>query len=434
MNKTFYDLKKRLLNNKEIKNAGWIISGRIFQMVLSLIVGLLTARYLGPSNYGLVNYGASYVALFSSICTLGINSVIIKEFADNPDEQGTALGTAIFLRAIAAVFSAAMIIVIVSVIDRNESLTILVTALCSVALLFHIFDTINYWFQFRYESKVTAMVALAAYSVVSAYKIALLILGKDVQWFAFSTSVDYIVVAILLLLVYRKHGGQCFKISIAKARSLLSQSYHYILAGMMVSIYGQTDKLMLKQMLDETSVGYYSTATAICSMWVFILAAIIDSLYPTIIRLYNDGNKKAFERKNRQLYAIVFYVSMFVSVLFYFFGGFVIKILYGDAYIPAIMPLKVVSWYTAFSYLGTARNAWIVCENKQKYLKYIYIGAAIINVMMNAIFIPLWGATGAAFASLVTQIITSLILPLFMKELKSNAKLMFEAILLKDVK
>ena len=141
MNKTFYDLKKRLLNNKEIKNAGWIISGRIFQMVLSLIVGLLTARYLGPSNYGLVNYGASYVALFSSICTLGINSVIIKEFADNPDEQGTALGTAIFLRAIAAVFSAAMIIVIVSVIDRNESLTILVTALCSVALLFHIFDT-----------------------------------------------------------------------------------------------------------------------------------------------------------------------------------------------------------------------------------------------------------------------------------------------------
>lgn len=434
MKKLLTILKNRFLKNKEVKNAGWIIGGKIFQMILSLFVGLLTARYLGPSNYGLVNYGASYVALFSSICTLGINSVIIKEFADNPGEQGISMGTAIGLRAISAIVSSVMIVAIVSMVDKNEPLTILVTILCSVALIPQIFDTINYWFQFRYQSKITAIVTLIAYSVVSAYKIILLIWGKGVQWFAFSTSIDYIVIAILLLAAYKKYGGQKFKFSKSKAKSILGKSYHYILAGMMVSIYGQTDKLMLKQMLDEKSVGYYSTATSICSMWVFVLAAIIDSLYPTIIRLYNDGNITAFNRKNRQLYAIVFYLSISVSVIFFIFGDFIIRILYGSAYAPATMPLKVVSWYTAFSYLGTARNAWIVCENKQRYLKYIYISAAVVNVIMNAIFIPIWGATGAAIASLITQIITSLILPLFIKELRPNAMLMFEAILLKGIK
>ena len=56
-----------------------------------------------------------------------------------------------------------------------------------------------------------------------------------------------------------------------------------------------------------------------------------------------------------------------------------------------------------------------------------------MNVMLNVIFIPLWGASGAAVASLVTQICTSIVLPFFIKDLRPNAKLMLEAIILKDV-
>lgn len=209
---------------------------------------------------------------------------------------------------------------------------------------------------------------------------------------------------------------------------MLGRSYHYIIAGAMVSIYGQTDKLMLKQMLDDASVGYYNTATTICGMWTFVLAAIIDSMYPTIISAYKRDDKKSFSRLNKQLYAIVFYVSVVVSILFYFCGDIIVQLLYGVEYAPSVAPLKVITWYTAFSYLGTARNAWIVCEHKQHMLKYIYIVAAITNIAMNAVLIPLVGATGAAIASLITQIITSIIFPFFISELKPNAKMMFDAI------
>ena len=100
---------------------------------------------------------------------------------------------------------------------------------------------------------------------------------------------------------------------------------------------------------------------------------------------------------------------------------------------PAVAPLKVVTWYTAFSYFGVARNAWMVCNEKQKYLKYMYIFAAIINIGLNIPFIYLWGPTGAAIASLLTQISTSIILPFCIKDLRPNAKLMLEAIILKNV-
>jgi O-antigen/teichoic acid export membrane protein len=142
---------KRLIKNKEVKNAGWLIGGKIFQMVLSLFVGVLTARFLGPENYGVINYGAAFVALFSSVCTLGLNSVIIKDFVDNPDDQGVAIGSSILMRFLSSVASALMIVGISFVIDRDEPMTVLVVSLCSIGVIFQVFDTINYWFQAQYK-------------------------------------------------------------------------------------------------------------------------------------------------------------------------------------------------------------------------------------------------------------------------------------------
>lgn len=423
----------RLIGNKEVKNAGWLIGGKIIQMLLSLVVGVLTARYLGPGNYGLVNYGAAYVGFFSSLCTLGINNVIVKDFIDHPDEQGTAIGSTLAARALSSFLSAIMIIAVVSVVDKNEPITIAVVALCSIALVFQVMDTFNYWFQAQYKSKMTAIAILIAYIATAIYRVILLVTGASVQWFAFASSVDYIVLGIILLSAYKKNGGPALKFSKIKTKALLSSSYHYILSGMMVAIYGQTDKLMLKQMLDETHVGYYSTASTLCAMWVFVLAAIIDSINPTIMRLHNT-NYQQYERKNRQLYAIVFYVSVLVSVLFMIFGDFAINILYGAEYAPAGLPLKIITWYTAFSYLGVSRNSWIVCEGKQKYLKYMYLSAAVINVFLNLALIPVLGAAGAALASLITQICTSMVLPLFFKGMRRNTILMLQGIMLRGIK
>ena len=426
-------LLAKFKNNKEAKNAGWLIGGRVAQMILSFFVSILTARYLGPGNYGIISYVNAYVAFFTSLCTLGLNSVIIKDFVDKPEEQGEAIGTSLSLRFVSSFFSAVMILCIVRVVDRNEPKTIVIAILCSISLVFQVLDTFNYWFQSRYASKVTSIATFVAYAATALYRIVLLIFQKDVQWFAFATSIDYIVLGTILFCAYKKYNGPKLSVSLEKAKSLLGRSYHYILSGMMVAIYGQTDKFMLKQMLDETSVGYYSLASTVNLMWVFVLQAIIYSMYPTIMNLYGK-DKKQFERKNRQLYAIVIYVSMAAAVCFVIFAPLVIRILYGEAYLPAVGPLRIITWYTIFSYLGVARNAWIVCMNKQKYLKYMYLSAAFINIGLNYIMIPLWGASGAAVASLLTEFCTSLILPCFWNDMRPNVKLMVDAFLLRGVK
>ncbi len=423
---------RQLKKSKVVKNAGWLIGGKLMNKVLAFIVGILTARYLGPGNYGLINYAAAYTSFFAALCSLGINSVIVKNFVDHPAEEGETIGTTLLLRAISSFLSAMMILGIVFIVDREEPVTIAVVGLCSAGMIFQIFDTFDYWFQSRLQSKYSTIASLTAYVVMSAYKIILLMTGKSVEWFAVATSLDYIVVAAVLMTVYFRKKGQKLTASRAKAKELLQSSSSFIISGLMVSIYASTDKLMLKQMLSRESVGYYSLAVSISTMWAFVLSAIIDSLYPGIVQSFNR-DRNQFERKNRQLYAIVFYISLCMSVVICVIAGPVISVLYGESYLEAIVPLRVVVWYTAFSYLGVARNAWMVCERKQKYLKYLYSSAAVINVILNLALIPSFGTAGAAAASLITQISTSMILPVIIKPLRPNAKLMWDAVMLRGV-
>lgn len=423
---------RKILKNSIVKNSAWIMAGKIVHMLLSFAVGLLTARYLGPSNYGILGYAAAYTTFFTVFCTLGINSIIVKEMIDHPKEQGAFLGTTIVLRLVSSFLSLGLIAMIARAVNRDDKLTIAVVTLFSVSLVFQSFDSFRQWFQCRLMSKYYAIATTVSYVAASAYRIYLLETGKDVIWFAVANTVDYLTVAVILYSFYKKNKGPKLAFSWTKVRHLLSLSFGYILSGLMVEILASTDRFMLKHMLDTTTVGYYTLSVSISAMWVFVISAIIESMFPSIMENHNS-QKALYLRANRRLYAIVFYVSIFASAIICLIGPVFIRIVYGETYLPAVSSLRVIVWYVAFSYLGVARDAWIVCERKQKYLKYIYLCAAIVNIVINALLIPIWGAVGAAVASLLTQFSTVFVFPLLFRELRPNVRLMMEGILLRGV-
>ncbi len=205
-----------------------------------------------------------------------------------------------------------------------------------------------------------------------------------------------------------------------------------MIAGLMVSIYACTDKLMLKQMLGSDAVGHYSLASTLSSAWAFVLAAIIDSLYPEIVQSFQKDRLR-YERKNRQLYAIVFmYLCSCPQE-----SALQQSRLFGSSMERPIcrQSSRCASWSGTqpFPTLALPENAWMVCENRQKYLKYLYFSAAALNVVLNLVLIPPWGASGAAAASLITQASTTILLPALIRPLRPNTKLMLDAVLLRGV-
>ncbi|PWM75811.1 MAG: hypothetical protein DBX59_00770 [Bacillota bacterium] len=416
-----------MINNKIARNSAWLIGGKIVQSLLSFVIGLLTARYLGPADYGLVNYAASIVAFVLPIMYLGINNILVQELVTAPEKEGTIIGTASCLSFISSFLCIGGILAFVSVINAGEKDAIVVCALYSVLLIFQSFDMIQYWFQSKLLSKYTSVTALSAYVVVAAYKTFLLVTGKSVYWFAISNALDYFIIALISFIIYKKLGGQKFRFSAAMAKKLLYKGKYYIISGLMVTIFAETDKIMIKLMIDNTSVGYYGAAVTIAGISAFVFSAIIDSFRPVI--LGQKGNDEQAYRKNmKRLYCIVIYLALLQSVVIALLARYIVLILYGAEYAPAVGALRIIVWYTTFSYLGAVRNVWILAEGKHRYLWIINLSGALCNIALNLLLIPLWGISGAAAASLITQFFTNVLMGYIIKPIWGNNKLMLQSL------
>lgn len=417
----------QLFRGKMAHNAFWLIGAKVYHVAVNLVVSLLMARYLGPSNYGLINYAASFAALFTSVCTLGINGILVNELIHD-NRKGLLIGSSIGMRLISSLCSVVTIVALAYALNPDEPTTIWVVLIYSTTLIFQSFDSINCWYQANLESKVTAKISAVGYTVAAVYKIWLLVTEKNVMWFAASHVVEFALVAILLLNAYRVHAGREHRLrfTLRAGRKILSKSYHFILSGMMVAVYGQMDRLMLKSMIDEASVGYYSAAVSITSMWPFILSAIIDSAKPVILEKHGS-DRQVFERYLIRLYGSILYISFGAAVAISLLSKVIIYLLYGQAYMPARGALCILCWDTAFSYLGVARSVWMVPNGKQKYEKYIAGSGAVCNLILNAVMIPVWGVNGAAIATLVTQIFTNFIVGFFFREIRENNILILKA-------
>ena len=413
--------------NKVAKNAVWIIGIRVVQAVVAMLINMLTARYLGPSGFGLITYASSLVAFVLPIMQLGLCNVLVQEIVNNPNDEGKILGTSITLSFISSICCIVGVTAFAFVANPDEPTTILVCFLYSLILIFQAFDYVEYWYQAKLMSKYTSMISLVAYIVVSIYKIFLLVNGKSVYWFAISNALDYVLISPGGLLLYRKLGGSKLKFSIETGRMMFEKSKHYILSSMMVTVFAQTDKIMLKMMLNESATGYYGAAVTCAGMTGFVFTAIIDSFRPSIFEGLKDG-KDVFRHRLTMLYSIVIYLSLAQSVVMTLFSRWIIFILYGTAYNPAISALQIIVWYTTFSYMGSVRNIWILANDKQKYLWQINMFGAIANVIINVLLIPRMGINGAAAASLITQFFTNVVVGYIIKPIRGNNKIIEEAL------
>ena len=408
-------------------NAKWIIICKIAQSILQLIIGMISARYLGPSNYGIINYAASIVAFALPVMKLGLDAILVHQLVESPEKEGEIMGTSLFLNTVSSFLCMGGVCAFAALANFGQTETIIVCALYSTSIFFAALEMIQYWFQYKLLSKYSSVVMLVAYVFVSAYKIFLLSSGKSIYWFAFSHSVEYGVIGILLLVLYRKKSQSGLSVSFSRAKKMLKLSRHYMIGALMVVVIQNTDHIMLTTMVGEAENGYYSAAITSAGVAQFVFTAIIDSFRPMILESKRE-NQIEFEKNMSRLYGIIIYLSFAQSLIFTIFAPFIINVLYGAQYAASIGVLQILTWYRAFSFMGTVRNIWLLAEEKQKYLPLINLTGMITNIVLNAVTIPFWGAKGAAAASLVTQVFMNFVLGFIFTPIKQNNRLLLKGI------
>ncbi|WHY71987.1 flippase [Fictibacillus enclensis] len=420
---------KTNIAKKFLGNTSWLIAQNIYSMLLSLVIGSLTARYLGPSNYGVLGYGASLITLFVSISKLGLDSVILNELIVQPEKKGDYLGAALVMRLIASIFSVIGISLLVFCIEPGNGLLLKVTFFQSLAIVFQVHETFNYWFQTELKSKYYVISSIIALTITGVWRIYLLYSNASVEWFALSTSIQALVIFGIAMIMFRKLAKLKLNIHLTDIKYLLSRSYHFIIANLSIAIYMQIDKIMLGKFMGEKAVGIYSAAMTIALLWVFIPNAIINSALPLIIS-ERGKNYKGYIKRLQFLIFTIATIGFLAGISILVFGKLAVSILYGSAYMQSINTLYILIWSTSLAILGTSLSVWIVAEGLNAYQKYMALIGAAVNVVFNLIAIPKMGVSGAALATFCSQFVVQFIAPLLFKQTRPMIKILLGSFLI----
>ena len=133
------------------------------------------------------------------------------------------------------------------------------------------------------------------------------------------------------------------------------------------------------------------------------------------------------------LVSAIVWISIIYSAFVTVFAKPILNLLYGDAFLNATDCLRIAVWFTAFSYLGSAKDLWLVCEKKKRFVMVFCLIGVVSNLIMNVVFIPIWGINGAALATLLTQIIINFASPALFGVTRYYSKCVLGSFTLRDL-
>lgn len=411
---------------KILSNSVWMIIQHMYSMLTSLIIVALIARFLGPSDYGLINYCASVITIFTTLAGLGLENLIVSEIIRNPDKEGGFIGTALVMRLVSSLISYPLILLLISTLNPGNNTLLLVAAFQSLGMVFQTYDVLVYWFRLKLKMKYVSIAIICAITVASIFRIILLLNKATVEWFALAISVQALASGVLIAAFYIRKTDTKLKVSAKDARSLLKISYNCIISSMSIIIYMEADKIILEKMTDSAHVGVYSAAVLLATCWQFIPNSLIDSSRPVVL----EKRKVSLEEYLDQFKLVmagVNLMSFLFALLMTCLGWIVIFVIYGQEYIGAFVPLVILSWSSFVGVSGYTRTIWITGEGLYKYEKYFAVSAAVLNIVLDVLFIWQFGIVGAAVATFITYVYEVLIVPLFFKDTRVFTKMYFQS-------
>lgn len=405
---------------------------QLLRMISGLLVGVWVARYLGPEQFGVFSYAIAFVAIFGSIAKLGLDGIVVRNLVIEPHKRDLYLGTAFWLKFFGA-FSAIVIVAFATLFTSNDNTTNLYIFIIASGIIFQSFEVIDFYFQSKVLSKFVSLCKMTQLLLSSLLKIYFVLTGANLVWFVVVSLVDQVTLAITLYIAYRfqRLDGFYRNFDWSTAKKLLKDSWPLILSGVVLMIQARIDQVMIKEMIGNTELGYYSSAMRLIEVFSFVPMILTNSLFPAIV---NAKKTSIALYKNRlfNLYRLMMLLFLLIAIPVYLFGNQIVIFLYKDAFSPAGPLFSLMAIRLFFTNFGVVRGAYLMTENLMMYSMITMIIGTLVNLILNYYWIPSYHSVGAIWASLASFFITTFLIDFYYYRTKSNCNMMLRSMLLVD--
>ena len=392
------------------KNSTWMIASQTVTNLCAFVWTILMARYLGTSDFGILSFAISLSTVVGVLMDSGTQTYIVRAISKDYDRTERYFEKTVPLKVVLSVLIIAGTVLFLILTGRSDSvINVSFIMLCQYAFL-----SMNGFFYgiFQAYEKMEYQSIASALNAIVLLVIVFLTIYLDLGLYGMAFGY-LIAIFCAFLYIYSKIGNLNFKphynFDYSFSKELLKAALPFGLTGIFYSIYFTIDMTMLQYLATNAAVGMYNASYKIVSLITTFYAFYPQVIFPVMVKLFEDSAdllKFSYERSIKYLLLII--LPICAGVILY--AEPLMTLIYGSQYAGSGMIVMVLMFTIPFLFVNGASTVAMNSSNNEVLVTKIYGVAALVNVVLNLLFIPRYSYLGAAFATVISEIIISILM------------------------
>jgi len=377
------------------KNTAVLFIAQGISYGLGFIYTIYLARYLGPSEFGILSFAMAFATVFSVFADIGIQTIIVREVAREKSLLMKYIANVTLIKIILGIATFGLIALTINILGYPQS-TVAVVYLIGIMVILNTFSQMYYSVFQAFEMMEYMGIGLILQALlVLVGVLAAINLGYDILSFALIYCLTSFLVLSYNLFVFRFHP---FKKVNAPLHTLVEfdwsfwkatiyQAIPFALSTIFVNIYSWLDTVILSSMKGGEVVGYYNAAYRIVAVILFLPSAFMGAILPIMARLHvtsGDALKLSLEKSCKYL----FIMGLPITVGIFILAPHIIDLVYGQQYAPATTALQILAPSIWVIFINMVLNTYLNSINRQSISAKIFFVCAVISIVMNITLIP----------------------------------------------
>jgi O-antigen/teichoic acid export membrane protein len=391
-----------------VKNASILMATQLITWALSLLLVVFLPRYLGAAAVGQFAIGGSIWAIMGMLIGFGMDTLLTKEIARNPERTPQLIGTAFILRVVLYLISCGIVAIYVRLMAYPPTTVniiwltgvwIFITQIGLVCLAaLQGLEAMHY----------SSLAGIISKACNTGLGISVVLLGYGVYIVGLVNVISALISTVLLLMFLRRFYKPVFYFRIAPTLAMCKASFPYLMSGLGLILYGQVDVLIISSLINTQETGWYSAASQLFGTLLFIPVVFTTAVFPVLTRTYANA-PDALPKILRKTFDLMLLVSVPIG-----FGIFVVAqqgvvLLLGSQFAQSGPILALMGIVLIFTYQNVLIGQFLISTDRQNSWTLIMIIAAALTIPLDLVLVP-WcqhefgnGAIAGALSFIVTE-------------------------------
>jgi O-antigen/teichoic acid export membrane protein len=377
-------------------NTAAIFIGKALGLVIGIIRLNYIATYLGVSSFGILNFAAYFVALFSILADLGLPNILTRDIARDRSKTLSLICNGLIFKVF-LVFSTILSISIASLFSRFEKETLQAVVLTMVAFGFNSFSVVfTSAFQAHQRMKLYSIAVLLNDIVNSLAVIFLISSFPSINLVLFvSVAASVLNLLVLFFLSGKVFGHLRFSFDRTLLKYFFSEGYPLALSAVGITINLYIGSIVLKYYCGDSEVGLYSAAFKLFSIMMLLPASFTQVIYPVLSGFFSTAKEKVPKAFNDSL-RVMAILSVPLAAGTILLSSQIILLIYTRDFSASAISLAILVGSSSVGYLNWVVSSLLVAVNRQKFTMLSTLSVALIAVGLSFLIIPNNGHVAAA--------------------------------------